>query len=49
MPMGRSALLASSLKALGSSRAALAVTAVSISNVIASGSGSTESSMTIAW
>lgn len=47
MPMGRSALLASSLKALGSSGAALAVTAVS--NVIVSGSGSTESSMTIAW
>lgn len=34
--MGRSALLASSLKALGSSRAALAVTVFSISNVIAS-------------
>ena len=48
MPMDRSALLASSLKALGSSGAALAVTAISTSNVIVSGSGSTESSMTIA-
>lgn len=48
MPMGRSALLACSLKALGSSGAALAVTAISTSNVIVSGSGSTDSSMTIA-
>lgn len=48
MPMGKSVLLASSLKALGSSGAALAVTAISISNVIVSGSGSTDNSMTIA-
>ena len=48
MPMGRSALLACSLKALGSSGAALAVTAISTSHAIVSGSGRTDRSMSIA-